>query len=243
LEPSLNELTKIGYLSDWDLTRTNGGSEFKLTLVPGKRLLSLPNFSNVVNAEARAALEARLPAWVNDLVERGVVERKARQLALDVPDDQPVPDQIEYAEHLIQEDRKSRGKILNPAGFYIWAIESNLTVPETFETSRKRRLKELRDQADCEQIYRTLQLENDYDEYCQEQVRLKLEKDYSADRLESALREQLKTVKREQPEWFDRVPESTQKEVALGRLKSQIRDSLSLPNFERWSRQEQQRLF
>ena len=96
----------------------------------------------MVNPEARAALEARLPAWVGELVQKGVAERKARQLALDIPDDQPVLDQVEYAEHLIHQDRRGRGKISNPAGFFIWAIESNLSVPAEFETSRKRRIRE-----------------------------------------------------------------------------------------------------
>src|ERR1044071_2390015 len=79
LEPSLTELTEIGYLSDWDLVRTARGADFKLLLSPGRRLLRLPNFSSVVNPETRAALEARLPAWVRQLIERGVAERKARQ--------------------------------------------------------------------------------------------------------------------------------------------------------------------
>src|SRR5882757_846145 len=158
LEPSLEELVEIGYLSSWELTRNTRGSEFKLALAPGKRLLSLPNFANVVNPEAQAALEAHLPTWVNELVQRGVAERKARQLALDIPDDQPVLDQIEYADYLIQQDRRGKGKISNPAGFFIWAIENNLAVAETFETSRKRRLRELREQEETENHHKLFQL-------------------------------------------------------------------------------------
>jgi hypothetical protein len=244
LEPSLEELSEIGYLSSWELTRTSRGSDFKLMLSPGKRLLSLPNFSSVVNPEARAALEARLPSWVGELVERGVADRKARQLALDIPDEQAVSDQIEYAEYLIQQDRRVRGKISNPAGFFIWAIENNLSVPAEFETSRKRRLREAQQQADGEQRTRALQLKIEYDEFCQEQIRKEIESQYPADRLESALRDQLKTIKREQPEWFGRIPEITRREVALGRLKSAILDDLSLPSFERWAKLNlQQRLF
>lgn len=62
--------------------------------------------------------------------------------------------------------------------------------------------------------------------------------------LESALRDQMKAIKREQPEWFGRIPELTRREVALGRLKSAIRDNLSLPNFEHWTKQNlHQQLF
>jgi hypothetical protein len=244
LQPSLEELTEIGYLSSWELIRTSRGADFKLMLSPGKRLLSLPNFSSVVNPEARAALEARLPAWVGQLVEKGVAERKARQLALDIPDEQPVSDQIEYAAYLIQQDRRGRVKISNPAGFFIWAIESNLTVPVEFETARKRRLRAVEQQADNEQRARALQMESAYDEFCQEKIRKDLESHYPADRLENALRDQMKIIKREQPEWFGRVPEAMRREVALGRLKSAIRENLNLPGFEHWSKQNlQQQLF
>jgi hypothetical protein len=244
LEPSLQELVDIEYLSGWELVRTARGTDFKLSLSPGKRLLSLPSFSNVVNPEAQAAIEARLPLWVGELVQRGVAERKARQLALDVPDDQPVLDQIEYAEYLIQQDRRGRGKISNPAGFFIWAIESNLSVPPEFETSRKRRLREAQENDASDQRFRAVQLENEYDEFCEKQIHGKLEADYAADRLKDALRDQMKAIKREQPEWFGRIPEETRREVALGRLKALIRDSLNLPSFEHWSKRDlQQRLF
>ncbi len=236
LEPSLDELVKIGYLASWELSRDSRGAEFKLLLAPGERLLALPNFSTVVNPETRAALEARLPGWVNELVERGVAEKKARQLALDIPDEQAVSDQIEYADYLIQQDRRSKGKISNPAGFFIWAIENDLAVPAQFETSRKKRLREAQQQADSEQRANVLQLECDYDEFCQKQIQKQLDSQYPPDRLESTLRDHMKAIKREQPEWFARVPEATRREVALGRLKSAIRDSLDLPGFERWSK-------
>lgn len=244
LQPSLEELVAIGYLSSWDVIRTAQGSDFKILLSPGRRLLSLPNFSAVVNPEARAALEARLPGWVNELVERGVAERKARQLALDIADDQPVSEQIEYAEHLIEQDRRGRGKIANPAGFIIWAVENNLSVPAEFESSYKRRQREEEQQALEEQRGRLLELHNRYDEYCEQQVKERLETQYAGEKLDAALRENLKIVRREQPEWFARMPENIRLEVALGRLRTTVRDSLNLPGFEEWAkRNPQDRLF
>jgi hypothetical protein len=244
LEPSLNELVDIEYLSSWDLVRTARGADFKLTLSPGKRLLSLPNFSAVVNPEARAALEARLPSWVSELIQHGVAERKARQLALDVADEQPVSDQIEYAEHLIEQDRRGRDKIANPAGFLVWAIENNLSIPPDFETSNKRRTRQAREQAANDQRSRTLQLKNEYDAYVEHEIAGHLESDYSPERLESALREQMKAVRREQPDWFARVPDATRREVAMSRLRAGIRESLNLPSFERWvTLHPQQQLF
>lgn len=240
LEPSLRELTDIGYLSSWELIRNTRGSGLKISLSPGKRLLSLPNFSGSASSDAQDT-EVPLPSWVGELIQRGVVERKARQLALDLPDEQPVLDQIEYADHLIQQDRRGRSKISNPAGFYIWAIENNLAVPENFETSRKLRLRESREASENEQSYRMLQLEAEYDEFCGEQVRLKLESEYPSERLEAAIREQIKAIKREQPEWYDRALDTARREVALGRIRARIRETLSLPGFERWSKLDLQR--
>jgi Replication initiator protein A len=241
--PSLDELTEIGYLSDWDLVRVSSGPDFKLVLCPGKRLLSLEHFAGAVNPEARAELEASLPGWIHELVARGVAERKARQLAMDVPEFQPVLDQIEYAEYLIQQDSRSRKKIANPAGFFVWAIESNLSVPETFETSRKKLLRESREQSESEQSFRVLQLQDSYEEFCNGEVRRKLETDYTPIQLEAAIKEQFKVIHREQP-WLERVPENTRRDVAIGRIRTIIREGLNLPDFERWSKLDtQQHLF
>jgi len=172
-----------------------------------------------------------------------VTERKARQMVLDIPDEQPVSDQIEYAEYLIQQDRRGRLKISNPAGFLVWAIENNLSVPVEFDTSRKKRVREIQQQADGEQRAKAIQLENEYDEFCQNQVQKRLESEYTGPLLDNALKEQMKAIKREQPEWFARVPEEIRREVAVGRLKATIRENLSLPTFEFWSKRNlQQRL-
>jgi hypothetical protein len=234
LEPSLSELTDIGYLSSWELTRTSRGTDFKLFLAPGKQLLSLPNFAAVSDPEARAALEANLPAWVGELIKRGVAERKARQLALDVVEGQPVLDQIEYSDYLIAQDRRGRGKILNPAGLYIWAIEQNLSIPEEFETSTRQEQRRAREQAAHEEQRRLLKLQQDYDDFCQEQIQQRLECSYPGDRLEAALLEQTKILKREQPDWFGRVPDSTRRELALCRLRTEVKEALDLPDFGRW---------
>ncbi|MBX7134037.1 MAG: replication initiator protein A [Fimbriimonadaceae bacterium] len=244
LEPSMDELIRIGYLASWDLVRTSRGADLKLVLSPGDRLLSLPHFEPLVTAEERAALESRLPDWVPELVSRGVAERKARQLALDITEDQPVLDQIEYAEYLVQRDARGKGRISNAPGFLIWAIENNLAVPKTFETTRKRKLLEARYQAEDEQHYRYLQLETEYQEFCEEQVAAALRVQFPADKLDAAIRDRFKVIKREQPEWFAVAVESERREVALARLRAEIRQSLDLPTFEHWSKRDlQQRLF
>ena len=231
LSPSLDELVDIGYLSDWELVKTVGGADFKLVLSPGNRLMSLEHFASVASPDARAALEARLPTWVQELITRGVSERRARQLALDVPETQPVIDQIEYAEHLIQQDSKSRRKIINPAGFYLWAIESNLSVPDHFETTRKRRIHQASTRLDGDVELRALRLRQEYDEFCHLEIRHKIENSYSAEQMDAAVRDELKLLRKEQPEWFQRMSDAMRHDLAMSRIRTKVREGLDLPSF------------
>jgi hypothetical protein len=240
LEPSLKELVDIGYLSDWEFTRTSKGLDFKLGLTPGRRLLSLPNFVGAITPEASAALEAQLPQWVPELVRRGVTDRKARQLAFEVSDTQSVMDQIEYADHLITQDQRTRSKISNPSGFYIWTIEQNLPVPESFITSQKRQRLEAREQQIAVEQVRLLELKEQYEQFRREQVQQRWESAFTVDQQQSLIRDRLKVLKREQPEWFTRLPESTRQEVALGLVYRSLEDEISFPTFDSWSKKNSQ---
>jgi hypothetical protein len=238
LQPALSELTEIGYLSGWELTQSSRLGEFKLGLTPGQRLLSLPHFAAVCSD--RGGLEAKLPGWVQELVSRGVTEKKARQLALDVPETQPVSDQIEYADYLIMQDSKGRGRISNPAGFYIWAIEDNLSIPNHFETSRRRTIRLANQQKEFEQETRILQRREEYESFCQQHVQRQVEIHYAGEKLDSAIRDQLKSLRREQPEWFARADDGTKRELAFGRIQRTVRDAMSLPSFEQWMKRTAQ---
>ena len=63
--------------------------------------------------------------------------------------------------------------ITNPPGFLISLIESNMTVPESFETTAKRKAREEserkeRDRRAAEDARQTLEFE--YDDYCREET-------------------------------------------------------------------------
>ena len=233
LQPSMEELVEIGYLSDWDLVRAAAGGDFKLILSPGNRLLSLPTFSAIVDPEARAALETTLPLWVQELIQRGVAERKARQLVLDVPDTQSVMDQIEYVDHLIRVDQKKK-KLQNPPGLYVWAIESNLGVPNTFETSGRRANAVRATEAIQESQRRQWELREAYEVFTQTEVDRLIGDQYAGNKWEDAVRAKLKGMKREQPDLFSRLPEITQREVVVQSIRAALRES-AIPTFEVWS--------
>jgi hypothetical protein len=166
------------------------------------------------------------------LIARGVAAKKAR-LLLAHTDEQHVQDQIDYAEHLIQQDRRGRGKISNPAGFVIWAIESNLSVPADFETGTRRCQRIAAEEAANDRRFQLIQAHSDYAAYVERSIDERIAALEPAT-FEAETRQQLKAVRAEQPEWFARVPDATRREVAMSRVRAGIREDLQIPSFDEW---------
>ncbi|HWX42877.1 MAG TPA: hypothetical protein VN345_17145 [Blastocatellia bacterium] len=105
------------------------------------------------------------PVLFAELAKRGVSETQARKLASNLESDQQVMDQLEWADYIV-----SQGAIKNPPGLYVTFIKDNLIPPDSFETSRKRRLKQAQAQAisQSQQDKEALQLA--YGEYRNKQI-------------------------------------------------------------------------
>lgn len=69
------------------------------------------------------------------LMSRGIMERAARKILLDLPTDFPVLDSVEWGDFQIAQQP---GKITNPPGFYISLLRERNLPPPTFETSRQK---------------------------------------------------------------------------------------------------------
>ena len=125
------------------------------------------------------------------LVERGISPERSRELLLSADDGQQVMDQLEWGDYLIA--RSGAGKFYNPPGFYVRLIESNVTPPEHFETSHKKKLREESQKARTQTLQEEAALELEYLEY------RKLEVDkYLGEKLSpGAYREAIETNKRE----------------------------------------------
>jgi hypothetical protein len=78
-------------------------------------------------------------ALLAELVSRGVGEGDARKVLSKLAPEQPVMDQLEYADAVIHQ---SRGKIQNHQGFYISRLQDNAPNPAWFETSAARKIRE-----------------------------------------------------------------------------------------------------
>ena len=100
---------------------------------------------------------------LSEMTRRGITEKKARFLLMNLKPGQEVVDQLEYIDHLVT--RAPRGKFHNPPGLYISAIQENCPVPDSFITSRKQRLWEEAQQAKHTEYTQRAQREIEYDKY------------------------------------------------------------------------------
>jgi len=83
------------------------------------------------------------PELAAELFKRGISGKQAAALLLEVRPGQHAMEQLEYADFRIASEPV--GTFRNPPGFYISVIRDNVPVPENFESSRKRREREERE--------------------------------------------------------------------------------------------------
>jgi Replication initiator protein A len=164
LAAPLDELLGCGYLAGWSLETRRGGKGYKLRLhhgeaVPPKQrkhpsrrvqVQSPPTEGRSLELSNTVKPSGPDPALIEEMRKRGIPSDRARQLLSNLAGDRLVMDQLEWGDHLI---RSSSGpKISNPVGFYIYLVKENITPPETFETSRIRRLREKAETARVKQL-------------------------------------------------------------------------------------------
>ena len=125
-----------------------------------RRQRSLPfDRNNVI--EVTSPLSDSRSAVIAELTKRGVAERKAREL-LTALEPEVVLDQIEWGDEQI---RRGDVAVRNPAGFYVYLIQENIQVPANFETTRRRQLREVAEQARREEEYQRCEMEEAYRQY------------------------------------------------------------------------------
>lgn len=128
LGPALDELVKHEYLSDWRVERTADTRGLKIVFIHGARFRPDQETAALVTDTPPEASSPLLQA----LLDRGVTERKARDLLAKLPPGQDVARQLEYFD---QQVTARPAVFRNPAGFYVHVVENNLPVPASFKTS------------------------------------------------------------------------------------------------------------
>ena len=218
LEPSLAELTHHGYLASWAIAPTADGREYKLVAAHGHKFYRDQKIRMIGPS---APIEGEELSLLKELIARGINEPFARRLLRQIPEDQPIMDQLEWGDHTVCSSKS----IANPPGFYVYLLKENIRPPDSFETSSKRRqrLREEKDQLD--ESIRRLSLENQYRDFCEEQIRthmLKIDPETRRDLLAA----KLGLVRKE----WGHLPKETIEQIATRQVENDIREELILPS-------------
>ncbi len=232
LEPSLAELTHHGYLASWAIAPTADGRQYKLVATHGHKFYRDQKMRMIGPSVPLAPTEISL---LKELVTRGINEPFARRLLLQIPEDQPIMDQLEWGDHAVCNSKS----ITNPPGFYVYLIKENIRPPDSFETSSKRKQRLQEEKEQVEDSIRRVSLENRYRDFCEEQIRttmLEMDPDTRRDLLVAKLR----LVRKH----WGHLPKETIEQIATRQLENDIRDKLILPSIEEFARRNpQQSLF
>lgn len=174
------------------------------------------------------------PTLIAEFTRRGITEKKAMEIVASLAPGRDIAAQLEYADQMI---RHAGFKIENPPGFYIRMIERNLPVPDGFETSAKRKMREEREQRErdrraSEDARRDL--EDSYESYCSRAVEAYIDTNPATH--DAIFQGKLAEERKLYPGGWASLNVSTAKFAA----KNEIRRQLNLPTFEEFVAKKQE---
>lgn len=247
LGPSLDELKQRRFVSNWEIGETADGSDYKLRLWAGEAFVS--------SADLRRAAQPRLLQLtdrnevIQGLVERGVREDKARNLLLNLPDDQLAMDQIEWADAEIGRKARTAAPIQNVPGFLVYVLQSNHPVPASFMTTRRRRLLDAaREQAEMERALlaqkeiEQYEWKERYEAFLQQNTDAYIATHMPGSVLKRRLGAMMKSVMQTNA-MAKGWPAQVIEEYAMRVLRSEVARDMDLPPFEEFCNQQQTELF
>jgi Replication initiator protein A len=236
LGPSMDELVRAGYLATWSVEPRTLADDFKVSITHGLKFFR--------DRELRAMVERSdvAASLLAELSKRGVSEAVGQQLLSAIPDEQPVQDQLEWGDYLIQTSRA--GKFRNPAGFYVYLLRNGVLPPREFETGRMRAVRQQVAGVASTDSLRRLELENEYAEYRLQSVEEARQRAYPEDRLRKKIAELKAEICSQTPESEGWLPVRLD-ELALQKLNAEIAKELPLLTLDEFaaSRQVQPELF
>jgi hypothetical protein len=246
--PSLDDLKEKGFLSTWDLAKTTDESDYKLCLWAGSAFVSAADIRAADNPDRAALLTARQNEVLRALVERGVREDRARQLLIDLPEEQPALDQIEWGDMEVKRKERTREPIQNPPGFYVYLLTCNYPVPASFETTHKRTLREQAQQRDMESRAREAQRELEtyehrerYEAFLITETDAHMKSKMAQPAIDQRVRDHMTRIQEGAPQY--RWPEPTLRGFALRKLREEVAAELDLPSFEEFTHRKAETLF
>jgi hypothetical protein len=236
-DPGMNELIALGYLSSWEVIQLEEfKTQYKIIFHAGHRNQSRQSQIDGV------AIDPLHEELVKMMIDRGVREKMARQLLLDVPGDQVVMDQVEYFDHV---RAQNVAKLRNPPGLLLSMIRNNDPVPGDFLTTRKADIarrrqapsRTEREQADRE--FQELQLKAEYNDYCD---RLSAEFKQSKAPEAAALRDKITRQLRKNSEIVSQGEWAFQRAIDNA-VRNEILNLIAAQSYEEFKTQKQRSLF
>lgn len=232
---ALDELKSIHYLSKWSVQPMSSKVGFKIVLSPGRELLahlsnSRPEKKQLDREQTEENTVEVQSAALESLIRHGIIHAKAEALSREIDPDKIV-DVVEYVEHLISTSTKR--KFDNPAGFIIYFLENDLSIPATFVTGRVRRRIATEDANERSQREQQASLEVNYVMWRDEKLDEALTLRFSKPALEARIKEVVQTRVRTD-EIFKRVPAEQRTTLARQLIKKEVQKELNLPDFEQW---------
>jgi hypothetical protein len=247
IAPSLDELQAKQLLASWELAPTIDQTDYKLVMHAGTAFVSSADL-RLGGGEPPALSNTRQNEILQALLARGVRQDRARNLLLDLPDDQPAMDQIEWGDAEVARKQRTNDPVANPPGFYVYLLRANYPVPAHFETSRKRRLREEARQKNLESTALKAQRELDlyeqreqYETFLAEQADAHIRSKIPAVTVERLLRVHMKKIKEDCPQY--RWPEPALRDFAWRKIREEVAAELNLPSFEEFLQERSGLLF
>jgi hypothetical protein len=240
---ALNELVKIRYLDKWDVQPMSSKEGYKIVLAPGTALMrvlreSYPDRREALPANTEPLAQSSLPEdrAIQTLKKHGVMPTKCANLVARFGPDR-VCDTVEYLES--QMASGTRRGVENPAGFIIYSLENEVPVPQAFISSRRR--EELEEAAERDRAKRASDqtLELAYTRWKDARHKEALDERYSGKDLEQKISEVI-SESRKSEDYFQRMPPSQHRSLAIQLILKEIRETNALPSFEQWKSQHSQ---
>jgi hypothetical protein len=243
LEPGIKELVAHGYLSHWSIRDCKVGG-YKIVFYHGDKFHRDQRARLTQRGQAALAQQPSIAACLQqpsealsiddqllaELTRRGVSERTARDLLTNLSIGQHVMDQLEWGDFQIQ--AAPRGKFYNPAGLYIRLIRENIIPPATFETSRRRKLRETQEQAWRQEREDKARLELAYLEYRDQTIENYIRKNYSKEFYAKCVGQKRLELLTQEKSLAARWDDATLTRCAEKRLRADIAGRIPIHSFQ-----------
>lgn len=243
---ALDELAAVRYLSRWEIQPMATTEGYKFVLWPGHDILqSLNGIPTLTAGGTNPMLDATTETLepqeftveaqeaLMALLSLGVASSKANSLIKQCGPNR-ILDLTEYAVHLANTAPKGK-PIGNPAGLLIYWVRNDISVPSSFETSRRRKEIENAKQVRAIEQQQRIEREAAYSRWRDSQLEKELATRYPGDEMGKKINEIVLQRQKTDP-LFARVRREQHAILARQILQKEVREQMALPSFEGWAK-------